>query len=487
MGNKRHSKKNTGNFQRGLIVRWEDIVRKHVGKWTEQIFIHAGASVLMSYVPSLLKSFSYYFYSSVNITSDNEASEWIIYWLKEQEKESPKSSHVTLVAFKHDFSGIFRSNQPTAKEKHQADIGCIPSPGSYNYPYKNKTIQVSISKNFVPNASKSNRSNSSGSSHLDNKYESSSIVLSTFGYWNQGYLMDFVEDLKNQYLDKNFGKTLVYIGNSLSEVWEAKISKPKRRPDTVYLRKGIFEELVMDAKNFLESSEWYYEKGIPFRRGYLLYGCPGSGKTSTIMAIAGLLDFNVCVLNLSDSNLRDDNLYSLMINAPPNSIILFEDVDYLLGLSSYNNNNNNNNSEIMTDEILRQDKKSQISSNLTMAGFLNSIDGVVAQEGRLIFMTTNNKPSLPPVLIRPGRIDKNVHIGYCDVSQAMMMFERFYPQATTEQVERFREKVTKGISENSTLSMAALQGYLLNYKDKNQIQEAINHIDEDLLQSNLKL
>lgn len=67
--------------------------------------------------------------------------------------------------------------------------------------------------------------------------------------------------------------------------------------------------------------------GIPYRRGLLLYGPPGSGKSSFIQALAGSLDYNICILNLSERGLTDDKLNHLMINAPERSFILLEDVD----------------------------------------------------------------------------------------------------------------------------------------------------------------
>ena len=67
--------------------------------------------------------------------------------------------------------------------------------------------------------------------------------------------------------------------------------------------------------------------GIPYRRGYLLYGPPGSGKTSFIQALAGKLSYNICVLNLSQRGLMDDKLNHLLMNAPERSIILLEDID----------------------------------------------------------------------------------------------------------------------------------------------------------------
>jgi chaperone BCS1 len=67
--------------------------------------------------------------------------------------------------------------------------------------------------------------------------------------------------------------------------------------------------------------------GIPYRRGYLLHGPPGSGKTSFIQALAGSLSYDICVLNLSERGLTDDKLFHLLSNVPERSFILMEDVD----------------------------------------------------------------------------------------------------------------------------------------------------------------
>ena len=67
--------------------------------------------------------------------------------------------------------------------------------------------------------------------------------------------------------------------------------------------------------------------GIPYRRGYLLHGPPGCGKSSFITALAGELSFGICVLNLSERGLTDDRLNHLLCVAPQNTIILLEDID----------------------------------------------------------------------------------------------------------------------------------------------------------------
>jgi mitochondrial chaperone BCS1 len=67
--------------------------------------------------------------------------------------------------------------------------------------------------------------------------------------------------------------------------------------------------------------------GIPYRRGYLLYGPPGSGKSSYIQALAGSLSYDICLLNLSERGLGDDKLNHLLSNAPERSFVLIEDID----------------------------------------------------------------------------------------------------------------------------------------------------------------
>lgn len=69
--------------------------------------------------------------------------------------------------------------------------------------------------------------------------------------------------------------------------WQVAGSRPKRPLSSVVLDKGIKERLLTDIKEFLESEKWYAERGIPWRRGYLLYGSPGAGKTS--ISKAGLI------------------------------------------------------------------------------------------------------------------------------------------------------------------------------------------------------
>lgn len=79
--------------------------------------------------------------------------------------------------------------------------------------------------------------------------------------------------------------------------------------------------------HFFHTSCLVFSSGIPYRRGYLLHGPPGSGKSSFIQALAGSLSYDICLLNLSERGLADDKLIHLLSNTPERSIVLIEDID----------------------------------------------------------------------------------------------------------------------------------------------------------------
>ena len=66
----------------------------------------------------------------------------------------------------------------------------------------------------------------------------------------------------------------------------------------------------------------------------------------------------------------------------------------------------------------------------SFSGLLNALDGVAAQEGRVVFMTTNHREVLDPALIRPGRIDVAFELSYAGVDELRRMIERFFPMST---------------------------------------------------------
>ena len=70
------------------------------------------------------------------------------------------------------------------------------------------------------------------------------------------------------------------------------------------------------------------------------------------------------------------------------------------------------------------------SRGVTLSGLLNALDGIGAQEGRILFATTNNHAALDPALIRPGRMDAHIEFKFASKSQAEELFKCFYNPPT---------------------------------------------------------
>ncbi len=69
--------------------------------------------------------------------------------------------------------------------------------------------------------------------------------------------------------------------------WMSSGKKEKRSLESLSMDHDIKKDLIDDMEQFISSRDWYRKKGLPYRRGYLLYGEPGCGKSSVILALAG--------------------------------------------------------------------------------------------------------------------------------------------------------------------------------------------------------
>lgn len=67
-----------------------------------------------------------------------------------------------------------------------------------------------------------------------------------------------------------------------------------------------------------------------------------------------------------------------------------------------------------------------MEGRVTLSGLLNALDGIGAQEGRILFATTNKYGALDPALVRPGRMDLHIEFKLASKDQARGLFEAFY-------------------------------------------------------------
>ena len=145
-----------------------------------------------------------------------------------------------------------------------------------------------------------------------------------------------------------------------------------------------------DVQNFTTSEQNYKTQGHHYRKGYLLVGPPGCGKTSSVEIVATRHQLPVYSLNLAGSKMCNEHLSNLTKTLPPRCVLLFDEIDK------------------QCQTLAAQPKK-----NVSFDELLSSLDGVVPlPTGCIVVMTANDDnfltPTLKSALLRPGRIDEKI-------------------------------------------------------------------------------
>lgn len=225
-----------------------------------------------------------------------------------------------------------------------------------------------------------------------------------------------------------------------------------RSLDNVFLADGIERVLHERVRFFSERKDWYLTNGIPHTLGLLLWGPPGTGKTSTAKSIAnscGRHIFNVrlnlvhssealmSIFTEEDVDLTDGSTVTVPLDR---RLYLLEDID------------------CMSDAVLRRDAKllqrpredqaeeagqqqqqqqqqePDNKASLTLSDILNTLDGVVETSGRMMVLTSNMPDVLDEALLRPGRIDLRLQVGKMDPGALGRMVAAYCGPASTAEV-----------------------------------------------------
>ncbi|KAF8212015.1 BCS1 N terminal-domain-containing protein [Mycena galopus ATCC 62051] len=388
---------------------------------------------------------------SLEIDNRDRAYEWFLAWMAHRAANTGPASSASRSApwiRSHELSvATMIERRPNGSSSVFFQL--VAGPGTHWFKYKGAWMQV-----------KRERETRSmmGGQQAGMTVPWETVKLTTLSR-DRGLFPELLAEARDLGMQGQEGKLVIH--TAWGTEWRP-FGKPRRkRPvQSVVLEPGMAEKIETDLKAFLARRQWYADRGIPYRRGYLLHGPPGSGKTSFIQALAGSLSYDICLLNLSERGLADDKLNHLLSNAPERSFVLIEDVDAAF------------NKRVQTTADGYQ-------SSVTFSGFLNAIDGVVSGEERIIFMTTNHVEQLDPALIRPGRVDLSALIDNASPHQARRLFEQFYgggandPDAGSNELEILAENLEDIVAEKmkngQRVSMAALQGHFIRNQPKDAV------------------
>ncbi|KAI0525119.1 hypothetical protein KFK09_004510 [Dendrobium nobile] len=171
--------------------------------------------------------------------------------------------------------------------------------------------------------------------------------------------------------------------------------------ETLAMEADLKKTVLEDLTRFIQRKEYYKKIGKAWKRGYLLFGPPGTGKSTLIGAMANYLKFDIYDLNLREVRTNSE-LNRLLVRMKNKSLLVIEDIDCSIDFKNRNKNKKNETNKSRNDEI-------------SLSGLLNFIDGLWSTSGeeRIILFTTNYKEKLDPALLRPGRMDMHINMGYC--------------------------------------------------------------------------
>ncbi len=185
--------------------------------------------------------------------------------------------------------------------------------------------------------------------------------------------------------------------------------------DDVMMDERATKLLRDDFLSFFKRRDWFREKKLPFRRGYLLHGPPGNGKTSALRAMLsypGITGHSIDLMarHMEDSDLRQFFKYAAA-DAP--ALILFEDIDRFFSR-----------------------KPEEEASSVSLQQFLNCLDGVDTLDGVIVVATANNPEALDTAILRrPGRFDRVIEFGNPSEKLRAKYLHNFCPELAGEDLD----------------------------------------------------
>lgn len=357
----------------------------------------------------------------IEIPQSDEAFDWIDRYLADK---TGKKRHSVVRTKRTDTPGEI--SLPGGKD-NRPQVVFTPAPGSVHWLKYRDTWY-----NFNRRGEGDAKVGGDGITQMFSSLMRKDKYILTFFSRNQDVPKQFMEEVKNWAcpLDNRIALRI-----SERDYWTLMDRFEPRPLASVILELDLKDKLLADLEKFMSEKDWYKDLGIPFRRGYLLHGPAGSGKSSSVAAIAAHLRMNIYVLRLNDPAISDTDLMDLVNQVEENSILLIEDIDC----------------------AVKDRKIDTEGSKLSFSGLLNALDGIGIKDGRITFMTSNYIDKLDTALVRPGRVDYVAMLDYAKPEQAALFFRRFYGETNYE------NEIRNCVS-GKEISMATLQGIFVAHR-----------------------
>jgi len=272
-------------------------------------------------------------------------------------------------------------------------------------------------------------------------------------------LMDRMKEKTNVTLPPAPPKTLTTLKKTC-HIATDHVNTTFKHMENLYLRQADKQRLMNCLIQYKENKDLLQSLGIPNKLGIMLHGEPGTGKSSTIHAIASFLNKNIYYIQLNEVKTNQElrMLFDHVTkNCADGGIIVMEDID------------------AMTDVVhvrSTSHETGEREQTLTLEFFLNILQGSLTTDNTIFITTTNHLEKLDPAFYRDGRFDVNIEMKKADHYQIAAIYKRFfgrdipsdllanipecaYTPATC--INRFREFLLEPTSDDSMILQPFLQ------------------------------
>ncbi len=232
--------------------------------------------------------------------------------------------------------------------------------------------------------------------------------------------------------------------------------------EDLFLPTSIKNEVKGLVENFLASQEFYVKNRIPWKRGILLYGKPGNGKTSIIRTIISQYNFKPVTIVPEANNEAVREAFTYAEEQSP-SLLYFEDLDSLL------------------------------EKSVDTSSFLNLMDGISAKNGLLIIATANDVKKLKTnITDRPSRFDRKFEIPLPNAEMAYIYLKRWFGNLITpnkcKELAKYAAKYEFSYAYLKELYISSMFEALAHNRKsptEKDVQQALNRLvkDKNLLNS----
>lgn len=315
---------------------------------------------------------------TVEDVEHRDAYVWLSHWVEQSLRNRKVNSLLLRLCERED-----SSNPATV-----GNFEVIPEYGTYYLLHAGRLMTVEHTKEQQNQSNHSWRRNHS-------------IRLRIWLSRDRKMILNILDEARSSY-EKNKSKRVDYYRWDTYTDWIGTTVRG-RSITSLFHPPDMIADLFADVRTFLESKRMYEDLGIPYRRGYLLAGPPGTGKSSLLLAVASHFELPVYSVPLRGAEISGEKVAALLAGCRKPSLIALEDVDCLNVSTS---------------------RESKTTDGLTVADLLNSIDGIGASEDRLLFMTANRPERLDVALTRAGRIDRKFFVDYARDEELKCFYDR---------------------------------------------------------------